>query len=136
MGKDSACKRRGFTARGGCPHNERPKKRRRVLAPTCARPYPRGPPTWINDRSVVRPARSERSVGQRTRNLPRLAVVIVVVLAVVGSLVSLLSTTTSIPQLHLAPMGYASTFRLTFDHLERSYRLHVPPAAATGKPLP
>ncbi len=36
----------------------------------------------------------------------------------------------------LAPMDGAYTFTLTFDGLQRDYRLHVPPAAASGNPLP
>jgi polyhydroxybutyrate depolymerase len=75
-------------------------------------------------------------VGQRTRHLPPLAVAIVVAVALVASLVALLSTTTSTSHRHLAPMDYAYSFHLTFDHLDRTYRLHVPPAAASGKPLP
>ncbi len=36
----------------------------------------------------------------------------------------------------LAPMDGAYTFTLTFGGLHRDYRLHVPPAAASGRPLP
>ena len=36
----------------------------------------------------------------------------------------------------LAPMGSSYRFALRFDGMVRTYRLHVPPAAATGKPLP
>ena len=36
----------------------------------------------------------------------------------------------------LAPMPLSYTFHLTFDGLHRDYRLHVPPQASTGKPLP
>ncbi len=75
-------------------------------------------------------------MGQRTRHLRGVAGAIVVALAIVVSLVALLSTTTSTPRRHLAPMDYTYTFHLTFDHLARTYRLHVPPAAASGKPLP
>lgn len=37
---------------------------------------------------------------------------------------------------HLAPMSGAYVFPLTFQGAARDYRLHVPPAAATGRPLP
>ncbi len=36
----------------------------------------------------------------------------------------------------LAPMDGAYTFTLTVDTLHRGYRLHVPPQAASGQPLP
>jgi polyhydroxybutyrate depolymerase len=36
----------------------------------------------------------------------------------------------------LAPMPGAYTFVLDSGHLHRDYRLHVPPAAASGRPLP
>ncbi len=36
----------------------------------------------------------------------------------------------------LASMDGSYTFHLTFDDLSRDYRLHVPPAAIAGKPLP
>ena len=36
----------------------------------------------------------------------------------------------------LAPIPLSYTFHLTFDGLHRDYRLHVPPQASTGKPLP
>jgi polyhydroxybutyrate depolymerase len=36
----------------------------------------------------------------------------------------------------LAPMDGATSFGLTFDGLHRDYRLHVPPAAGSGRPLP
>jgi polyhydroxybutyrate depolymerase len=36
----------------------------------------------------------------------------------------------------LAPMGGSYVFTLTFDGLSRDYRLHVPPAAIYGQPLP
>jgi len=36
----------------------------------------------------------------------------------------------------LAPMNGSYVFHLTFDGLHRDYRIHVPPAAASGKPLP
>jgi polyhydroxybutyrate depolymerase len=59
----------------------------------------------------------------------------VAMMALLGSLV--VGTTagaTTRPQ--LAPMSGAYTFHLNFGGRARSYRLHVPPAAASGKPLP
>jgi polyhydroxybutyrate depolymerase len=46
------------------------------------------------------------------------------------------STTTTTPAPHLAPMSGSYVFALTFDGLKRSYRVHVPPAALSGRPLP
>jgi len=45
-------------------------------------------------------------------------------------------TTTTTASSHLQPAGGSYIFTLKFDGLERDYRLHVPPAAAAGKPLP
>jgi polyhydroxybutyrate depolymerase len=56
--------------------------------------------------------------------------------ALVVSLVVALSTSSSAPHPVLAPKEFAYSFRLSFDHRDRSYLLHVPPAAAGGKPLP
>src|ERR1700693_835430 len=36
----------------------------------------------------------------------------------------------------LAPINGSYVFHLTFDGLRRDYRIHVPPAAASGQPLP
>lgn len=40
------------------------------------------------------------------------------------------------PSIRVAPMAGSYTFDLTFDGRHRDYRLHVPPQASTGKPLP
>lgn len=40
------------------------------------------------------------------------------------------------PPARLAPMSGSYVFTLTFDHLVRDYRLHLPPQAASGRPLP
>jgi polyhydroxybutyrate depolymerase len=46
------------------------------------------------------------------------------------------TTTTTAPHPVLASETSSYVFTLTFDGLQRDYRLHVPPAAASGKPLP
>jgi polyhydroxybutyrate depolymerase len=46
------------------------------------------------------------------------------------------TTTTSTSTSFLQPESGSYVFTLKFDGLERDYRLHVPPAAASGKPLP
>jgi polyhydroxybutyrate depolymerase len=63
--------------------------------------------------------------------------------AVVGSLAlagpamaATTTTTTTAPVAKLAPMSGSYVFNVTFDGLARSYRVHVPPAAASGAPLP
>jgi polyhydroxybutyrate depolymerase len=40
------------------------------------------------------------------------------------------------PSAGLKPMSGAYVLSFRFDHMLRDYRLHVPPAAASGKPLP
>jgi len=56
-------------------------------------------------------------------------------MAVVGPLMAP-TTTASATGARLAPMTGAYVFHVTFGHRDRSYRLHVPPAAAWGTPLP
>lgn len=76
----------------------------------------------------------------RARVLPRLAVVS----ALLGSLVfagataraAAATTTTTAAGPALAPMPGSYVFSLRFDGLTRRYRVHVPPAASTGEPLP
>ena len=46
------------------------------------------------------------------------------------------ATTTAPSHPVLASESGSYVFTLTFDGLQRDYRLHVPPAAASGKPLP
>jgi polyhydroxybutyrate depolymerase len=55
-----------------------------------------------------------------------------------GAWASPTTTTTATPtgEPELAPMSGSYAFSLTFDGLTRSYRIHVPPAATAGKPLP
>jgi len=58
------------------------------------------------------------------------------VTATPASATSATSATSVAPIATLAPTGGAYVFHLTFDGLRRDYRLHVPPAAAAGQPLP
>ena len=77
---------------------------------------------------------------------PRVLPLLATVSALLGSLVSTgatafaaaATTTTAAATAGrgLAPMQGSYVFSLRFDGLTRSYRVHVPPAAATGKPLP
>src|SRR5271163_4962092 len=55
-----------------------------------------------------------------------------------GAAATTTSTVASAPTTspRLAPMSGAYVFTLRFDGRTRDYRLHVPPAAAGGKPLP
>jgi polyhydroxybutyrate depolymerase len=69
----------------------------------------------------------------RSRIVP---VVVVAAAAVLGSAVSAPTGASATTRSRLAPMSGAYIFHLTFGHRARSYRLHVPPAAAAGTPLP
>jgi polyhydroxybutyrate depolymerase len=51
-----------------------------------------------------------------------------------GASTSATSTKTTNPA--LAPISGSYVFTLSFDGRQRDYRIHVPPAAASGKPLP
>ncbi len=53
-----------------------------------------------------------------------------------AGLVAATTTTTTPAHPVLASESGSYVFTLTFDGLERDYRLHVPPAAASGQPLP
>jgi len=67
----------------------------------------------------------------------RLTLAVLMVTAAAASVVSALArgvAGAATPE--LAPMPLSYTFHLTFDGLHRDYRLHVPPQASTGKPLP
>jgi polyhydroxybutyrate depolymerase len=63
------------------------------------------------------------------------AMVLAVTIGTVVSPASSVGATTTKPAV-LAPMQGSYVFQLTFDGLKRDYRLHVPPAAASGQPLP
>ncbi len=84
------------------------------------------------------PVRRERSVTARVG-------LVIAALFVAGTCglwpaASALATTTTTtptrPHPALAPKSGSYVFTLTFDGRARDYRLHVPPAAASGKPLP
>src|SRR3984957_1532134 len=66
------------------------------------------------------------------------ALVVLVGTAIAGSgaVAAAATTTTSAPHPVLASESGSYVFTLTFDGRQRDYRLHVPPAAASGKPLP
>ncbi len=76
-------------------------------------------------------------MAQRTQRRLLLISVLIGATAVVVALVVFLATSSSSPpHAELAPTPYSYEFHLTFDHLDRSYVLHVPPAAASGRALP
>jgi polyhydroxybutyrate depolymerase len=75
-------------------------------------------------------------MAHQIRRRPVTVIAVVVALAVVASLVFVVVKPSAVRQRHLAPTSYSYTFDLTFGHRARSYQLHVPPAAASGKPLP
>jgi polyhydroxybutyrate depolymerase len=58
-----------------------------------------------------------------------------VILTGPASAVAATSSSTA-PAQTLAPMSGSYTFHLTFDGIDRSYLVHVPPAAMSGAPLP
>ena len=62
--------------------------------------------------------------------------VLLSVVAVLGSVLVPPPTAWSAPHPELAPMANAYVFHLNSGHRARSYLLHVPPAAASGTPLP
>jgi polyhydroxybutyrate depolymerase len=74
------------------------------------------------------------STRRRAQVIPLVASAVALVgsLALAGPTVA--ATTTPVPT--LAPMSGSYVFSLTFDGMARSYRVHVPPAAAAGAPLP
>jgi polyhydroxybutyrate depolymerase len=75
-------------------------------------------------------------MDHRPRHRPRIVPIIVVAVAVLGSVICVPLAASATTGARLAPMSGAYIFHLTFGHRARSYRLHVPPAAATGAPLP
>ncbi len=72
------------------------------------------------------------------QNLRKRALLVpgVAALLVVSSLLCASPAAVSATRPRLAPMNGSYRFELRFDGMVRSYRLHVPPEAATGKPLP
>jgi polyhydroxybutyrate depolymerase len=79
-------------------------------------------------------------MAHQIRRRPRMVAVAAVVMTVLGSLLVVPAVASAAgPHPRLAPSSgdyQAYTFHLTFGHRSRSYRLHVPPAARTGTPLP
>ncbi len=76
-------------------------------------------------------------MAHRTQRRLVTASVLVGAMAVIIALVVYLATSpSSTPHAQLAPTPFSYQFHLTFGHRARSYLLHVPPAAASGKPLP
>jgi polyhydroxybutyrate depolymerase len=73
-------------------------------------------------------------MAHQTRHRPR--VLAAVVIALTGAFLGAPAATAAAAHPRLAPMPYAYTFHLTFDHRARSYLLHVPPAASSGRALP
>jgi len=82
---------------------------------------------------IARRYRTRRGVGPL---LAAGAAFIVMGAAIAGAGSAAGTTTTTTAQPFLAPQSGSYVFSLTFDGLQRDYRLHVPPAAASGKPLP
>jgi polyhydroxybutyrate depolymerase len=54
----------------------------------------------------------------------------------VGTLLPAVTAGAAVSATQLAPMSNSYVFYLRFGGIERSYRVHVPPAAAEGQPLP
>ncbi|MGD0380348.1 MAG: PHB depolymerase family esterase [Acidimicrobiales bacterium] len=75
-------------------------------------------------------------MAPRTRIRLGTITVLIIAIAMVTSLVVFLTSSSGAPRPQLAPMSYSYSFTLTYGHRVRSYLLHVPPAAAGGKPLP
>jgi len=73
-------------------------------------------------------------MAHQTRH--RFAVLAAAVVALAGAFAFSPAAPAAAAHPQLAPMPYVYTFHLTFDHRARSYLLHVPPAAASGQPLP
>jgi len=74
---------------------------------------------------------------RRRRRRSSTAPSVVSALALLGSLVLAGPTASAAPPAAgLAPMSGSYRFALPFGGLERTYRLHVPPAARAGRPLP
>jgi polyhydroxybutyrate depolymerase len=97
--------------------------------------------TWRSDPRKPRQLRSTASGGKGRRRAIRsvlttvIGCVVLTGTALVGAgAASAASATPAHPV--LAPESGSYVFTLTFDGLHRDYRLHVPPAAASGKPLP
>ena len=75
-------------------------------------------------------------VARQIWNRPRTIVVLIVAIALIASLAVFLTSSSPVKHPVLAPKSFSYSFDITFGHRARSYLLHVPPAAANGKPLP
>ena len=78
-------------------------------------------------------------MGHRLRHRLRGTAVVVAMVVVTGTTLTAGATSSAAATTRLAPSNgpyNAYTFHFFFGHRDRSYRLHVPPAALTGKPLP
>jgi polyhydroxybutyrate depolymerase len=97
--------------------------------------------TQRGDAGRPRPLRSpaSRAQGRRRPIRGRLRTVIGFIVlsgtALVSAGAASASTATPVHPV-LAPQSGSYVFTLTFDGMQRDYRLHVPPAAASGQPLP
>jgi polyhydroxybutyrate depolymerase len=95
---------------------------------------------WRSDAGTPRQLRSPASRARRRRRPLRsllstvIGCIILTGTALVGAGVA--SATATPPHPVLAPESGSYVFTLMFDGMQRDYRLHVPPAAASGKPLP
>ncbi|MGA3147964.1 MAG: PHB depolymerase family esterase [Acidimicrobiales bacterium] len=74
------------------------------------------------------------------KRVARLLSMVVAAVVVTSVMASVLVTTPAAPapprRPELAPKAGAYVFTLRFDGLTRDFRLHVPPAASSGRPLP
>src|ERR1700722_662294 len=78
-------------------------------------------------------------MAQRLRLRRRSTAVLLAMVVVTGTTLAAGATASATTAARLAPSNgayHAYTFHFAFGQRARSYRLHVPPAALTGKPLP
>jgi len=97
--------------------------------------------TWRRDAGRARRLRSPASEGNGSGRAIRghvskvIGFIVVSVAALVGGGAAPAAAAAPAHPV-LAPESGSYVFTLTFDGMHRDYRLHVPPAAASGKPLP
>ena len=78
-------------------------------------------------------------MARQRRHRLRGTAVLVALVVVTGTTFTAAATAAAATTARLAPSNgdyNAYTFHFFYGHRDRSYRLHVPPAALTGKPLP
>ena len=85
----------------------------------------------MNEPETPRPSR-----GFASTHRGGAAFIVLVGTAIAGAGSAAVATTTTTAHPVLVPQSGSYVFTLTFDGLQRDYRVHVPPAAASGKPLP